>query len=61
MRAGQLARQSRVSTRTLRHYERLGLLPLPDRTTIAVGRLADDRATNPIKGKWGRRCIVRRA
>jgi len=52
MRSGQLARQSRVSTGTLRRYERLGLLPLPDRTTIAVGRLADDRATNPIKGNW---------
>jgi DNA-binding transcriptional MerR regulator len=32
MRSGQLARQSRVSTDTLRHYERLGLLPLPERT-----------------------------
>jgi DNA-binding transcriptional MerR regulator len=27
-----LARQSRVSSDTLRHYERLGLLPLPERT-----------------------------
>jgi DNA-binding transcriptional MerR regulator len=32
MRSGQLARQSGVSTDTLRHYERLGLLPLPQRT-----------------------------
>src|SRR5437660_12499157 len=32
MRPGQLARQSGVSTDTLRHYERLGLLPLPERT-----------------------------
>jgi|SRR2546427_4564342 len=32
MRSGQLARQSGVSTDTLRHYERLGLLPQPQRT-----------------------------
>jgi DNA-binding transcriptional MerR regulator len=32
MHSGQLARQSGVSTDTLRHYERLGLLPLPQRT-----------------------------
>jgi DNA-binding transcriptional MerR regulator len=31
MRSGQLARQTGVSTDTLRHYE-LGLLPLPQRT-----------------------------
>lgn len=33
MRSGQLARLARVSTDTLRHYERLGLLPSPCRTT----------------------------
>lgn len=32
MRSGQLARLTGVSTDTLRHYERLGLLPLPQRT-----------------------------
>ena len=32
MRSGQLAHLSAVSTDTLRHYERLGLLPLPQRT-----------------------------
>src|SRR5262245_8629262 len=32
MRSGQLARLSGVSTDTLRHYERLGLLPRPVRT-----------------------------
>jgi DNA-binding transcriptional MerR regulator len=32
MRSGQLARQTGVSTDTLRHYERLGILPLPQRT-----------------------------
>jgi DNA-binding transcriptional MerR regulator len=32
MRSGQLARLTGVSTDTLRHYERLGLLPLPRRT-----------------------------
>src|SRR5215468_5785971 len=33
MRSGQLARQTGVSTDTLRHYERLGLLAKPQRTT----------------------------
>lgn len=32
MRSGQLARLTGVSTDTLQHYERLGLLPLPSRT-----------------------------
>jgi DNA-binding transcriptional MerR regulator len=32
MRSGQLARLTGVSTDTLRHYERLGLLPLPQRS-----------------------------
>lgn len=32
MRSGQLAHLTGVSTDTLRHYERLGLLPLPERT-----------------------------
>jgi MerR family transcriptional regulator, copper efflux regulator len=33
MRSGQLARLSGLSTDTLRHYERLGLLLLPQRTS----------------------------
>jgi len=33
MRSGQVERQTGVSTDTLRHYERLGLLPLPQRTS----------------------------
>jgi len=32
LRSGELARQAGVSTDTLRHYERLGLLPKPTRT-----------------------------
>lgn len=32
MHSGQLARFTGVSTDTLRHYERLGLLPMPQRT-----------------------------
>ena len=32
MRSGQLAHLTGLSTDTLRHYERLGLLPLPQRT-----------------------------
>jgi len=32
MRSGELARLTRVSTDTLRYYERLGLLPKPGRT-----------------------------
>jgi len=33
MRSGQLARLTGLSTDTLRHYERLGILPLPQRTS----------------------------
>ncbi len=33
MRSGQLAHRTGVSTDTLRHYERFGLLPKPPRTT----------------------------
>lgn len=33
MRPGQLARQTGVSTDTLRYYERFGLLPTPKRTS----------------------------
>jgi DNA-binding transcriptional MerR regulator len=33
MRSGQLAHLTGVSTDTLRHYERFGLLPLPQRTS----------------------------
>ncbi len=33
MRPGELARQLGMSTDTLRHYERLGLLPIPPRTS----------------------------
>lgn len=33
MRSGHLARLAHVSTDTLRHYERLGLLPAPRRTS----------------------------
>ena len=32
MRSGTLARQAQISVDTLRHYERLGLLPAPPRT-----------------------------
>jgi DNA-binding transcriptional MerR regulator len=32
MRSGELARTASISTDTLRHYERLGLLPAPKRT-----------------------------
>lgn len=32
LRAGQLARRAGVSTDTLRHYERKGVLPIPRRT-----------------------------
>jgi len=33
MRSGQLARMTQLSTDTLRHYERVGLLPRPPRTS----------------------------
>lgn len=33
MRSGELARECGISTDTLRHYERVGVLPRPKRTT----------------------------
>ena len=40
--AGELARLSGVSTDTLRHYERKGLLPLPPRTAGGYRRYPND-------------------
>jgi DNA-binding transcriptional MerR regulator len=43
--AGELARLSGVSTDTLRHYERKGLLPLPPRTASGYRRYPSDAVT----------------
>jgi DNA-binding transcriptional MerR regulator len=40
--AGELARLTGVSTDTLRHYERKGLLPLPPRTAAGYRRYPSD-------------------
>lgn len=55
MRSGQLARQTGVSTDTLRHYERLGLLPLPQRTT---GNYREYPPTSPQRVELIRRALT---
>jgi DNA-binding transcriptional MerR regulator len=55
MRSGQLARQTGVSTDTLRHYERLGLLPLPQRT---VGNYREYPPTSPQRVELIRRALT---
>ena len=55
MRSGQLARQSGVSTDTLRHYERLGLLPLPQRT---AGNYREYPPTSPQRVELIRRALT---
>ena len=42
MRSGELAKLTRVSTDTLRHYERIGLLPRPPRTEGGYRQYAPD-------------------
>jgi DNA-binding transcriptional MerR regulator len=55
MRSGQLARQRGVSTDTLRHYERLGLLPLPQRT---AGNYREYPPTSPQRVELIRRALT---
>jgi len=55
MRSGQLARQTGVSTDTLRHYERLGLLPLPQRT---AGNYREYPPTSPQRVELIRRALT---
>jgi DNA-binding transcriptional MerR regulator len=55
MRSGQLARQTGVSTDTLRHYERLGLLPLPQRT---AGNYREYPPTSPQRVDLIRRALT---
>ncbi len=55
MRSGQLARQTGVSTDTLRHYERLGLLPLPQRT---AGNYREYPPTSPQRVELIQRAIT---
>jgi len=55
MRSGQLARQTGVSTDTLRHYERLGLLPLPQRT---AGNYREYPPTSPQRVELIRRALM---
>jgi DNA-binding transcriptional MerR regulator len=42
MRTGELARRAGISADTLRHYERLGLLPEPERTPVNYRRYAPE-------------------
>jgi len=55
MRSGQLASQTGVSTDTLRHYERLGLLPLPQRT---AGNYREYPPTSPQRVELIRRALT---
>src|SRR5258708_16154102 len=55
MRSGQLARQTGVSTDTLRHYERLGLLPMPQRTP---GNYREYPATSPQRVELIQRALT---
>ena len=55
MRSGQLAGQTGVSTDTLRHYERLGLLPLPQRT---AGNYREYPPTSPQRVELIRRALT---
>jgi len=55
MRSGQLARLTGVSTDTLRHYERLGLLPLPQRT---AGNYREYPPTSPQRVELIRRALT---
>ncbi len=55
MRSGQLARQSGVSTDTLRHYERLGLLPVPQRT---AGNYREYPPTSPQRVELIQRALT---
>src|SRR6266404_5782733 len=55
MRSGQLARLIGVSTDTLRHYERLGLLPLPQRT---AGNYREYPPTSPQRVELIRRALT---
>jgi DNA-binding transcriptional MerR regulator len=55
MRSGQLARLTGVSTDTLRHYERLGLLPLPQRT---AGNYRQYPLTSPQRVELIRRALT---
>jgi DNA-binding transcriptional MerR regulator len=55
MRSGQLARHTGVSTDTLRHYERLGLLPLPQRT---AGNYREYPPTSPQRVELIRRALT---
>ncbi len=55
MRSGQLARQTGVSTDTLRHYERLGLLPLPQRT---AGNYREYPPTSPQRVELIQRALT---
>ncbi len=55
MRSGQLARRTGVSTDTLRHYERLGLLPRPQRT---AGNYREYPPTSPERVELIRRALT---
>src|ERR1700674_1127695 len=55
MRSGQLAHLTGVSTDTLRHYERLGLLPLPQRT---AGNYRQYPPTSQLRGELIQRALT---
>ncbi|MEP6537146.1 MAG: MerR family transcriptional regulator [Bryobacteraceae bacterium] len=48
MRIGQIAKRAQVSADTIRHYERLGLLPNPQRTSAGY-RMYDEAAVGRVR------------
>ena len=44
MRIGELAQRAGVSAQTVRYYERIGILPGPDRTSSGYRRYAEEDA-----------------
>src|SRR5258708_33808953 len=55
MRSGQLARPTGVRTDTLRHYERLGLVPMPQRT---AGNYREYPPTSPQRVELIQRALT---
>lgn len=49
MRIGELAKRLDLNTQTIRYYERIGLLPQPERTTAGYRLYGDERRLRFVK------------